>query len=179
MSREWPRGEESASHDCAQNRSPIQSVPTRARRQTEKRPTGSSISVASWAGLREVRMGFEPTYVGFANRCLTAWLPHHRSNGMPSGPSPHTPGRSEGQQLLSAESATSPPKEKATSRFGFPRQRGIEGFGFSIAAGFNGRFEIEGPGGPYETRSSLPSGDSAKLSAPRPSGAASREGSRS
>src|SRR5580704_12016961 len=25
----------------------------------------------------EVRMGFEPTYVGFANRCLTTWLPHH------------------------------------------------------------------------------------------------------
>lgn len=21
-------------------------------------------------------MGFEPTYVGFANRCLTTWLPH-------------------------------------------------------------------------------------------------------
>ncbi len=25
----------------------------------------------------EVRMGFEPTYDGFANRCLTTWLPHH------------------------------------------------------------------------------------------------------
>jgi integrase len=24
----------------------------------------------------EVRMGFEPTYDGFANRCLTTWLPH-------------------------------------------------------------------------------------------------------
>ena len=27
-------------------------------------------------GTSEVRMGFEPTYVGFANRCLTTWLPH-------------------------------------------------------------------------------------------------------
>jgi len=26
--------------------------------------------------LIEVRMGFEPTYDGFANRCLTTWLPH-------------------------------------------------------------------------------------------------------
>jgi len=25
----------------------------------------------------EVRTGFEPAYNGFANRCLTAWLPHH------------------------------------------------------------------------------------------------------
>jgi hypothetical protein len=25
----------------------------------------------------EVRKGFEPSYDGFANRCLTAWLPHH------------------------------------------------------------------------------------------------------
>jgi hypothetical protein len=24
----------------------------------------------------EVRTGFEPAYDGFANRCLTAWLPH-------------------------------------------------------------------------------------------------------
>jgi hypothetical protein len=24
----------------------------------------------------EVRTGFEPAYNGFANRCLTAWLPH-------------------------------------------------------------------------------------------------------
>jgi hypothetical protein len=22
-------------------------------------------------------MGFEPTYAGFANRCLTTWLLHH------------------------------------------------------------------------------------------------------
>lgn len=57
-------------------------------------------------------MGFEPTYVGFANRCLTAWLPHHRSNGVPSGPSRHTPGRLEGQQLLAFETAASPPTEK-------------------------------------------------------------------
>ncbi len=26
--------------------------------------------------LLEVRMGFEPTYNGFANRCLATWLPH-------------------------------------------------------------------------------------------------------
>src|SRR5215212_1711303 len=25
----------------------------------------------------EVRTGFEPAYNGFANRCLTTWLPHH------------------------------------------------------------------------------------------------------
>jgi hypothetical protein len=25
-------------------------------------------------------MGFEPTYVGFANRCLTTWLPHQSSD---------------------------------------------------------------------------------------------------
>jgi hypothetical protein len=24
----------------------------------------------------EVRTGFEPAYNGFANRCLTTWLPH-------------------------------------------------------------------------------------------------------
>jgi hypothetical protein len=24
----------------------------------------------------EVQMGFEPTYAGFANRCLTTWLLH-------------------------------------------------------------------------------------------------------
>ena len=28
----------------------------------------------------EVRMGFEPTCDGFANRCLTAWLPHQHSS---------------------------------------------------------------------------------------------------
>jgi hypothetical protein len=28
----------------------------------------------------EVRMGFEPTSDGFANHCLTTWLPH-RSKG--------------------------------------------------------------------------------------------------
>lgn len=27
----------------------------------------------------EVQMGFEPTYVGFANRCLTTWLLHQHS----------------------------------------------------------------------------------------------------
>ena len=31
---------------------------------------------ASRSGFWEVRMGFEPTYDGFANHCLTAWLPH-------------------------------------------------------------------------------------------------------
>jgi CubicO group peptidase (beta-lactamase class C family) len=31
----------------------------------------------------EVRMGFEPTYVGFANRCLTTWLPHQLA-GLPT-----------------------------------------------------------------------------------------------
>lgn len=90
-------------------------------------------------------MGFEPTYVGFANRCLTAWLPHHRSDGTPSGQSRHTPGRSEGQQLLCAPPTPTFTRrnatEKATSRFGFFRQRGIERLG-------DGRVEIEGPGGP-------------------------------
>ena len=32
----------------------------------------------------EVRTGFEPAYNGFANRCLTTWLPH-RSNGKRTG----------------------------------------------------------------------------------------------
>ena len=32
--------------------------------------TGSSVGF-------EVQMGFEPTYAGFANRCLTTWLLHH------------------------------------------------------------------------------------------------------
>jgi hypothetical protein len=36
-------------------------------------------------------MGFEPTYDGFANHCLTAWLPHHRlCFAAPSG-EPGTP----------------------------------------------------------------------------------------
>ena len=33
--------------------------------------------VTSWDQREsEVRTGFEPAYNGFANRCLTAWLPH-------------------------------------------------------------------------------------------------------
>jgi hypothetical protein len=27
-------------------------------------------------------MGFEPTYDGFANHCLTAWLPHRRERAV-------------------------------------------------------------------------------------------------
>lgn len=33
-------------------------------------------SASKLCDLVEVRMGFEPTYDGFANHCLAAWLPH-------------------------------------------------------------------------------------------------------
>jgi hypothetical protein len=34
--------------------------------------------------LAEVETGFEPAYNGFANRCLTAWLPHRRDETIPT-----------------------------------------------------------------------------------------------
>jgi hypothetical protein len=33
------------------------------------------ITVLNSGNFFEARMGFEPTYNGFANRCLTTWLP--------------------------------------------------------------------------------------------------------
>jgi hypothetical protein len=30
-------------------------------------------------------MGFEPTYGGFANLCLTTWLPRHETTRRPNG----------------------------------------------------------------------------------------------
>ena len=48
--------------------------PKRAPRAPETRRLRSPSFSPSCA---EVRTGFEPAYNGFANRCLTAWLPHH------------------------------------------------------------------------------------------------------
>ncbi len=53
---------------------------TRAARPRGKRPAKPAEPPPDWATIGpelEVRKGFEPSYDGFANRCLTTWLPHH------------------------------------------------------------------------------------------------------
>jgi hypothetical protein len=53
-------------------------------------------------------MGFEPTYDGFANRCLTTWLPRRKARRLPHpasvrkrfrahDPQVHPPGRHDGE----------------------------------------------------------------------------------
>ena len=37
-----------------------------------------------WRKNAEVRTGFEPAYNGFANRCLTTWLPHRSNENGPA-----------------------------------------------------------------------------------------------
>ncbi len=50
--------------------------PARPRRQGSGRAAARSADWAANGQRVEVRTGFEPAYDGFANRCLTAWLPH-------------------------------------------------------------------------------------------------------
>ena len=63
----------------AQRRVPARCSPLSQRHSAQPVPIGQSIG-SSQAPLfqreSEVRTGFEPAYNGFANRCLTTWLPH-------------------------------------------------------------------------------------------------------
>jgi hypothetical protein len=53
---------------------------TTGRAQLSVRRTSQPLGYATLrrGAIAEVRTGFEPAYNGFANRCLTTWLPHHQ-----------------------------------------------------------------------------------------------------
>ena len=84
---------------ASQPRCPVKAYQLRTRRSvaTWYLPAPSAPPSAElFQLLREAWIGFEPTYDGFANRCLTTWLPRHQGAAFRRSPRPRTQLRANG-----------------------------------------------------------------------------------
>ena len=114
----------------------------------------------------EVRTGFEPAYNGFANRCLTTWLPH-RSNGKRTGVfhhlesfvnvSRHARAQSRATSHFQAKTCVSAPRGRGASGASWGGDQPRRWLDLDLDLGARGG-ALSGAGRPRQQRQAGPSG---------------------